>query len=269
MGDFNPTNGGWLAYTTSAFSLSTGTHTVAFVGQSVGNADVSSFIDDVVIGAPPSYVANTNMLPSTTPVTIYTGGKLDLGGNQQQVASLSGGGSVVNSNASLASTLTISPTDGATKTFSGNIGDGTIALVMSGNGVQILTGTNTYTGGTQASGGTLDFATPSSIPSTGVITFTSGGYVAIGALLGASSPAAAGEEPAGESTATTATTTTTTGIAATTTTDASGVVVVGGAVATIGGHAAAAVPEPSTVVLLLAGIAGLAIATWRRRRATL
>ena len=275
VGDFSPaSNSSWVSYSTSAFSLSAGTHTIAFVGQSIGGGDVSSFIDNVVIGTPPSYIANTDMLPATTPVTIDAAGKLDLAGNKQRVASLSdganGGGTVLNSNASLASTLTISPTDGATKTFSGNIGGvgpGTIALVMSGNGIQVLTGTNTYTGGTEASGGTLDFATPSALPSTGIVTVDAGGYVALGALLGASSPAGTSEESSVETTATTATTSTTTVTTTTAaTTDTSSIVAGSGAVVTTGGRPAS-VPEPSTVVLLLAGAAALAAAAWKRRRA--
>ena len=59
---------------------------------------------------------------------------------------------------------------GGTTTFSGNIaggsGLGTLSLVMSGSGVQVLAGTNTYTGGTDVTGGTLDFAGPSATPST-------------------------------------------------------------------------------------------------------
>ncbi|MGA2066341.1 MAG: autotransporter-associated beta strand repeat-containing protein, partial [Thermoguttaceae bacterium] len=108
-------------------------------------------------------VAN-NLLPGTTAMTVANGSVFDLGGNNQQLASLSdpaggSGGSVVNSNTGSASLLTLSPTDGATHTFSGLIAGGgsygTIGLVMNGTGTQVLAGANTFTGGTTISAGTL------------------------------------------------------------------------------------------------------------------
>jgi len=117
-----------------------------------------------------------NLLPTTTVVTIAANATLDLGGGSQQVASLSGAGSILNSNTG-ASVLTLSPTGGTT-TFSGMIQGGgtlgTISLVMSGSGTQVLAGSilgpesltvnagtlilsasNTYNGGTAVNGGTL------------------------------------------------------------------------------------------------------------------
>ena len=54
---------------------------------------------------------NSNVLPTTTPLTIAASGTLDLGGTSQQVASLSdytlgSGGSIINSNTAAAATLT-------------------------------------------------------------------------------------------------------------------------------------------------------------------
>ncbi len=105
--------------------------------------------------------ALSNLLPATTPVTIAAGATLDLGGAYQQVASLSdaspgSGGNVINSSQILYSTLVLSPTGGSS-TFSGDIGGGpgALALVMSGAGEQVLSGENTYTGGTFVLDGTL------------------------------------------------------------------------------------------------------------------
>ena len=58
----------------------------------------------------------------------------------------------------------------------------------------LLTGTNTYTGGTTVTSGTLDFSTPNATPSEGIVTVNAGGYVVLGALLGASTPAADGQQ---------------------------------------------------------------------------
>jgi autotransporter-associated beta strand protein len=106
-------------------------------------------------------VPTQDLLPITTPLAIATDATLDLSGGSQQVASLSdynmGGGSIINSN-SAASVLTLSGTNGST-TFSGMIQGGgslgTISLVMSGSGTQVLAGGNSYTGSTTVNGGVL------------------------------------------------------------------------------------------------------------------
>jgi autotransporter-associated beta strand protein len=103
-------------------------------------------------------------LATVTALTISANATFDLGGNSQQVASLSDGspgagaaGGVINSS-SAACVLTISPTGGST-TFSGTIrGGGTlgmISLMMNGSGTQVFAGSNTYTGDTVVSAGTL------------------------------------------------------------------------------------------------------------------
>jgi len=140
-----------------------------------GDQVFSQYIDDVYIyngtalnaaGVRQLYNATSggpisNLLPATSVLSIAPSSTLDLGGTNQEVVSLSdfspgNGGSVINSN-SASSVLTLSATGGST-TFSGMIqggGLGTISLVMSGNGVQALCGSNTYTGGTTISAGTL------------------------------------------------------------------------------------------------------------------
>ena len=127
-----------------------------------------------------------NVLPPATTLSLASGGKLDLSGHNQQVASLSdyvsgNGGSILNSNSGAASVLTVSPTGGST-TFSGTIVGGgtlgTISLVMNGNGTQVLSGSNTYTGGTSINQGVLTFANRAALPSSGTT------FVAAGATLG-------------------------------------------------------------------------------------
>ena len=65
------------------------------------------------------------------------------------------------------SILTLSPTGGST-TFSGMIQGGgtlgTISLVLSGSGTQVLSGSNTYTGTTTVNAGVLEFANAASLP---------------------------------------------------------------------------------------------------------
>ena len=108
-------------------------------------------------------IVPANMLPAATPLSVASGATFDLGGANQQVASLSDyapglGGTVQNSNSAAYSVLTLSNTGGSS-TFSGVIaGGGTLGsmgLVVAGSGVQVLAGSNTYVGGTTISSGTL------------------------------------------------------------------------------------------------------------------
>ena len=107
---------------------------------------------------------NGNNLPLATALTIASGGVLDLAGVPQTLGSLSGSaGAIITNHYSpdYPSTLTVAPSSGST-TFAGNI-IGNDALALSGSGALTLSGTNSYTGGTTVSGGTLDIAAPSAV----------------------------------------------------------------------------------------------------------
>ena len=187
-GTFTP-NLGWKQFTSSAFSVSAGTHTLAFVGLASGTIDQTSFIDAVSINQPGTYASNTNLLPAATSLTISAGATLDLGGNNQQLPALvdytpGSGGTVVNSITALPSTLTLSAS-GGTSTFSGQIaggsGLGTLNLVMSGSGTQVLAGSNTYTGSTTINSGNLA-VNGSLSPSSSVTVNSSGTLSGIGTV---------------------------------------------------------------------------------------
>src|SRR5208283_791733 len=120
-----------------------------------------------------------------TAVTISSGGTWDLNGGPQSVASLSdgsGGGSIISSSNATGAILTLNPT-GST-TFSGSIqgggGLGAISLVFNGPGTQVLSGVNTYTGGTQIEGGVLTFAKKSAQPTSGTISVAAGATMGLG-----------------------------------------------------------------------------------------
>ena len=95
-------------------------------------------------------------------------GTLDLNGQTLALGvSLDGTGTITNSNSTAAGTVIFgwSPYYGSTgdsDTFGGNIvdGAGTVALAVNGSGSLTLTGTNTYSGDTTISDGTLVWATP-------------------------------------------------------------------------------------------------------------
>ena len=125
--------------------------------------------------------ANVNRLPAATALSLGTSGTLDLSGGSQQLSSLSdqtpgsGGGSIINSSSVAVSLLTLAPT--ASTTFSGAIQGGgtlgTIALVISGSGSQTLAGSNTYSGNTTISAGTLQLAAAGALGS-GMVTVNGG-----------------------------------------------------------------------------------------------
>lgn len=66
-------------------------------------------------------------------------------------------------------------------TFSGNItnGTGTAGLIKVGVGRHVLTGTNTYNGGTTISEGTLQFGNITAMPSSGAVAVSSGAAIGI------------------------------------------------------------------------------------------
>ncbi len=96
----------------------------------------------------------------------------------------SGGSHTVAVPVILGSNLAVSATTGSSLTVSGPISETSPGrgVTIAGGGILILSGSNSYTGGTTVSGGTLDFSTPNATPSTGIVTATTGGYVALGAL---------------------------------------------------------------------------------------
>src|SRR5439155_18044426 len=85
---------------------------------------------------------------------------LELNGNNQPLAGLTGSGLATNSSASAAS-LTLNTS--AAGTYSGVVG-GNLHLVKSGSAVQTLAGVNTYTGATIINGGTIKLPSPITSP---------------------------------------------------------------------------------------------------------
>jgi autotransporter-associated beta strand protein len=130
------------------------------------------------IAGPDAYLGPDNLLPVTTPLKIAAGATLDLNGGLQQVASLSdkapgSGGIITNSNASAPATLTISSASGTPTTFSGVI-QGTISLVVSGSGTQVLAGANSYMGPTTIFSGTLKAAAAGALSPNSAVTVNGG-----------------------------------------------------------------------------------------------
>lgn len=105
--------------------------------------------------------AQFNAVPDATNVTISATGKLRLSYANyatEAINALNGSGTV-NNNGGLANYLSIGA-GGGDGSFSGTIvnGGGTIGVIKSGAGTQVLSGTNTFTGGLYITGGTLAFS---------------------------------------------------------------------------------------------------------------
>ena len=137
--------------------LSGASQTVAIAGTTQPYSGLCSV--EIVNTTPAA--GSINMLPAMTALRIAAGATLDLGGVNQQVASLSdqtpgNGGSVVNSGTASA-VLTLVPRavrrPSAARSRRGTLG--TIGLVMSGSGRQVLSGSNTYNGPTTVGQGKL------------------------------------------------------------------------------------------------------------------
>ncbi|MDB5104230.1 MAG: filamentous hemagglutinin N-terminal protein, partial [Fibrobacteres bacterium] len=98
------------------------------------------------------YLNQSEVVPNASAVTIN--GTLDMEAHNETIGSLAGSGTVDN----LAGTGTYTLTTGGDNTgttFSGIIKNtsGTVALVKNGTGAQVVSGNNTYTGGTTINGG--------------------------------------------------------------------------------------------------------------------
>jgi autotransporter-associated beta strand protein len=196
-----------------------------------------------------------------------SGGTLTLANTGSAAATISnsGGSHSIGAPVALGSNLAVAGVPGSTLTLAGpvtEINAGT-SLNFSGGGTLVLSGSDSYSGGTTVNSGTLGVTSSQALPTTGVLVVGRNGYVVLGNTLGAAAIVAA-SPLASESislAATPALSSVDSGAAAETSSPAVQVSVPVGAPISGG---AAAVPEPGTVLLLLAG--AVALAVWRRKK---
>ncbi len=142
--------------------------------------------------------AKTNAMPVTGAVAVGTGTTLavNAGGTDEFTSATSGGGSIggllsgvggqgaaVNYTGNVSLGIDTANASGGTITYAGSVANvgTTLALRKLGANTLVLTGNNTYTGGTTISRGTLQFAATNSMSATGAVAVETGATLAINA----------------------------------------------------------------------------------------
>ena len=144
--------------------------------------------------------ANANVLPTATQLVFGNGAvamlptQFDLNGVNQQVAGIgltglqTGPYTTINNSSATAATLNVSTATGTPSSFAGMI-IGNLALTKTGSDVLNLTGSNSYSGGTSVSAGTLlanSTDTVNGSTGSGLVSVASGGILGggVGAMAG-------------------------------------------------------------------------------------
>jgi len=146
----------------------------------------NSYTGQTNINAGTTQVAGGNGIGDASAVSVAAGATLNLGGTNETVGSLAGAGNVVLG----VGTLTAGGNDGST-TYSGVV-SGTGGLTKIGAGTLLVSGNNTYTGGTTISTGTLQLGAANRIADTSAVaigagaTFNLNGFAeTVGSIAGA------------------------------------------------------------------------------------
>jgi len=157
------TNGSTQTLTASTYDLNGGTvnanlggGTVNVGGDTVLNGTASDTTVNIVSGM--LTLGGANRLNSAA--TVAVAGILNLGGNNQTLAGLTGSGAVTNGNGG---TLTLDIASG-TNTFGGSL-QGAGALNKTGSGILDLTGANSYSGGTAINAGAVSSSSENALGS--------------------------------------------------------------------------------------------------------
>lgn len=154
------TGSGDLTLSGTSTNTYTGDITVNEGALLLGKTGVNTIIQGLIIGDATGTdtvrLLAADQISDTSDVLINSSGVLDLNDHDETIDALNGSGLVTNSGTGTA-TLTVGAGDDTTASYSGVIqnGGGTLSLVKTGAGVQVLSGANTHTGLTLVSSGTL------------------------------------------------------------------------------------------------------------------
>jgi fibronectin-binding autotransporter adhesin len=144
--------------TTFSGSLTNGGSTIGLTKTGTGTLTLggaNTYSGATTVSAGTLKAGLTTAFSANSAFTVGVSSTLDLNGHSNSVGSLAGGGTVTNSSATAA--ILTEGADNTSTTFSGSLSNGgsTIGLTKTGTGTLILTGANTYSGGTTISAGTL------------------------------------------------------------------------------------------------------------------
>jgi autotransporter-associated beta strand protein len=131
---------------------------------SLGGAGLNTYSGSTTVGTGATLMGTaSNSLSPNSATTIVANGFLDLDGTSQAIGSLAGAGTVQNV-ATGTATLTTGGNNAST-TFSGVIKDDfdTLAVNKVGTGTMVLSGTNTYSGGTTIAAGAVQVTNNNSV----------------------------------------------------------------------------------------------------------
>ncbi len=144
----------------------------------------TAFVGSVAVNAGTVTLGSASALSSSNEVSVAAGATFDINAQNQTIAGLNGGtGTVTNSGGAKILTLGGS----GTYSFGGTItatNTNNMAIVKSGAGTQILSGTNNYTGATTVSAGVLELASANALPGGIGSTGGSGPLVLNGGVIG-------------------------------------------------------------------------------------
>lgn len=166
-----------LAGTTGVTFAGTGSVTLSGLNTYTGGTAISA--GTVLVGVGNNGNTSGGLGAGANALSITSGAFLNLNGNSVYIGALSGSGTVENNVAGATNTLNLGYNSTATTTFSGVIEDGSTSgktyINKQSSGTQILTGTNTYTGNTTVTAGTLQIGngTTGSISSNSKIAISS------------------------------------------------------------------------------------------------
>ena len=169
------TDGGTLLKLTGSF---TGAGPLAKLGAgTLQMAGTATYTGVTSVNAGTLQGGAVNAFSAGSFINIAAAGTVDLNGFSQTIGGLAGTGAITNAGAAAAA-LTIGA-DNSSSSFGGVIQDGSAktGIAKTGTGVLVLTGANTYSGGTSVNGGTLRGGAGNAFSAASLLTIGAAGAV--------------------------------------------------------------------------------------------